>query len=179
MFNCDRQGARLTKSACARMWQSARDRRPAPWEGRSACVGCPLGALHAGVAPEVATAARAEETLRRVCPRCSRATSRLINKQFCVSCYNRTREVARGRNAKGNPPVQVAARLHRVAMAVGRPGAAPSVEVFSGVTGRVEAMLLAAKRSATGAGPIRFAPPLLDLAAHAAAPAPAREAPRS
>lgn len=171
-FTCDRQGATLTKPACARMWRSTRERRPQPWEGRHACIGCPLGAAHAGEAPEAAAATRAAETLRRVCPRCSRPASRLINKQFCVSCYNRTREVARGRNAKGNPPRVVASRLHRVALAVGRPGAAaPSVEIFADVTGTVEAMLAAAKRAvASGnAGPVRFGPPLLSLAQHAAA----------
>jgi hypothetical protein len=124
------------------MWRSARKDRPTPWEGRAHCVGCPIGAQNAGERIEDATAARYEATLRRICPRCTRAASRLINGLFCVSCYNREREIARGRNCKGNRPVVVEARLHSVTLTIS--DAAP--EAFPRVTKRVEAIILAAKR---------------------------------
>lgn len=152
----------LSVSGCSRLWRSAQASRPAPWEGRASCIGCPIGADHAGQSREEARAARAAETLRRICPRCPggpRPASRLINGAFCVSCYNRAREVARGRNGKGNPPAVVAARLHAVALAVApsEAGSAPSVEVFPAVTSRVEAMILAAKRA--GGRPLLFGAP--------------------
>jgi hypothetical protein len=121
-----------------------------PWEGRAHCVGCPVGAVNAGERIEDATAARYEAALRKFCPRCSRPASRLINGRFCVSCYNRDREVARGRNCKGNPPKVVAARLHAVELWAGN-----RIEAFPAVTSRSEAILLAAKHAR---GPAFYAP---------------------
>jgi hypothetical protein len=168
MFRCDRQAVTLTVGGCARMWRSAREKRPAPWEGRSHCVGCPIGATHAGDTQEEAAKARASEALRRICPRCIRPASRLINGRWCISCYNRVREVARGRNAKGNLPVVVIGRLHAVALTVSRPWPSnhPSeTETFSSVTSRTEAMILAAKREA---GAVFFGRPTLHHASAAA-----------
>lgn len=168
MFRCDRQAVTLTVGGCARMWQSAREKRPAPWEGRHNCVGCPLGATHAGDTQEVAAKARASEALRRICPRCTRPAARLINGRWCISCYNRVREVARGKNAKGNLPVIVMSRLHNVALTVARPWPSnhpPETESFTSVTSRTEAMILAAKREA---GPVFFGRPTLHHASHAA-----------
>ncbi|WP_431860191.1 hypothetical protein [Azospirillum sp.] len=88
------------------------------------------------------------DALSCICPRCTREASRLIKGRLCVSCYNREREVERGRNAKGTTP-RLGARLHREVLAV-NDGTAVRVEVFEHVTSRVEALITVAKR-ATGA----------------------------
>jgi hypothetical protein len=145
-FRCDRQGMSLTVAGCKRLWTSAQANRPDPWEGRHACLSCPIGAGHCGQSAEDARIAAATEALRKFCPRCTRRASRLINGQFCVSCYNRTRELARGKNGKGNAPVVVAARIHTVTLAVATAAAPhPVAQSFPGVTGRPEAMVLAAR----------------------------------
>jgi hypothetical protein len=145
-FRCDRQGMTLTVAGCKRLWTSAQERRPDPWEGRHACLSCPIGATHCGQSSADAKAAAATEALRKFCPRCSRRATRLINGEFCVSCYNRVREIARGRNCKGNPPIEVAARIHSVTLSIGTEIApAPAIQTFSGVASRAEAMILAAK----------------------------------
>lgn len=157
-FRCDRQGMTLTTGGCARLWRSVRTDRPKPWEARANCLGCPIGAQNAGERIEDATKARYEAALRRICPRCIRPASRLINGVFCVSCYNREREIARGRNCKGNRPVVVESRLHAATISIGQPHPSNQplvVETFQRVTSRVEAILLAAKRAS---GPVYFGP---------------------
>lgn len=159
MFRCDRQAMTLSVGGCARLWRSVKERRPDPWEARHHCVGCPLGATHAGDTQAAAAHDRASEALRRLCPRCFRPANRLIRGRHCVSCYNRTREVARGRNAKGNPPVVVQARLHAVTLAVGYPwpsNRGSDAQTFIEVTSRIEAIILGAKRAK---GPVFFGLP--------------------
>jgi hypothetical protein len=175
MFECLPLRSRMSRVGCARMWTSSADpaRRPDPYEDRYACLGCPVGAIHAGQDPKRATEALAAEALRRFCPRCERYAARMIRRALCVSCYNRQREVRIGRNAKGNRPVEVAARFGTMTVAVdGLPdqaaGAAPlarSREVVS----RTEALLRAA-RAARGRGRPLFGLPRFPGAAAPASP---------
>lgn len=138
---------RLSTSACIKLWNSTQERRPDPWEGRHACLTCPIGAANAGQTKEQAEAIRASESLRRICPRCHRRASRLINGLHCVSCYNRAREVARGKNAKGNLPVEVLASLGQSTVAFVVPGGSDATETFPSVMSLGEAILLATKRA--------------------------------
>lgn len=162
MFDCDRMRARLTVAGCTRNWRAAQAERPAPWDSKHHCLSCPIGAAHAGQPPEEARHKRAEEAVRLFCPRCQRPSARLINGLHCVSCYNRVREIARGRNCKGNPPAVVMSRLHAVAFVAGVGGAEDAVEVSANVMGRPEAMILAvnrALRSGRPFEPLRFGQP--------------------
>ena len=114
LFDCARRSLRLTGGWCARLFLSARADRPQPHEGRHACLACPVGAAHAGVA---APAPPAIEALHAVCSRCRRVSGRLIQGHLCVSCYNRDREARLGRNCKGGVP-RLVARLHHFRVAV-------------------------------------------------------------
>lgn len=159
LFRCERQRMTLTVQGCAKLWRSARDNRPEPWEGRHACLGCPIGARNAGQSePEIAAEALTE-ALRLICPGCSRVSDRIINGRHCVSCYNRRREAAAGRNAKGGKP-RILGLLRTVTLAVQAGDGAPSTVALENVASRTEAMILAAKRAG---GPLAFQRPLLQL----------------
>ena len=115
MFTCDRRNMKLTRRGCATLFRSARDDAPKEWEGRAACVHCPIGAANAGetVNPiEVAKAA-----LKSICTRCGQVGSRIVRGRFCISCYNRHREVRLGDNGYGDRP-RLAKRLHPETLAV-------------------------------------------------------------
>lgn len=99
-FRCEKMRGTLSTEACAGMWRKAND---AAADGSCAnCMRCPIGAVHAG---EVA-ASMSPLKGTMTCSRCHRGASRLICKHLCPSCYNRAREVAIGRNAKGTAPVK-------------------------------------------------------------------------
>ena len=110
LMRCDRQKMNLTVPGCSRLWLSAQADRPKEWEGRYACLTCPIGAANSGAS--MPTTAEASEFLRKICPRCERPAERFIRNEQCVSCYNRAREVRVGKNAKGNPPTLLPGRLH-------------------------------------------------------------------
>lgn len=141
LFTCERQAMRLTRPACAKLWISAKRNRPQPWEGRHSCLACPVGASHAGQTVEPNAAAA--EAYRTLCPRCFRLASRMIQGEFCVSCYNRDREVQIGRDRKGARP-KLADRLHPIATRVRRDGRAAVVRMER-VIGLPEVMLRLAK----------------------------------
>lgn len=103
LFLCERRTMRLSRPSCARLWQSAQDKLPDPWEGRAACRTCAIGRANAGKPAE--PNAEYSELWRMVCPRCTRPAERLIGNCLCVSCYNRDREAAIGRNGKGGRPL--------------------------------------------------------------------------
>lgn len=109
-FRCERYGV-MRDEACARAWMAAPE---ASRGGRLAgCVGCEIGRRHAGMpAPEKVHAAPS-----LVCVRCRRSSAdgkgggfgsvgrvRFVRGLICVSCFNREREVIKGRDAKGNRP---------------------------------------------------------------------------
>jgi len=99
-FDCQRLHASLSTSACAQMWRSTNQGRS---ERFSACRACFVGASHAGI--ENATHSPIAGAL--VCARCGRGATRLIHQHTCVSCFNREREIIRGRNARGVMPTKL------------------------------------------------------------------------
>lgn len=141
LCGCERHDMRLTHTACVRLWQSCKDRRPAPWEGRAECVTCRTGAERAGYPAPPPTLA---DGLRHVCARCLAVRDRMVGR-YCISCYNRNREAQIGRNGKGTRP-GLADRLHTVRLTVGNGGSARTIS-FEHVTGRLEAMMISAKAS--------------------------------
>ena len=149
MMRCERRNMTLSRPGCAKLWLSAntgeKDRRPKPWEGRAACVVCPLGALNAGV--EQSPAAGAVESIRMICPRCERPAQRLIHDRLCVSCYNREREALIGKNAKGGRP-RLCDVLHARKIAV--TDAAGTRDVRAPSVASASEVMLAAAKKATG-----------------------------
>lgn len=97
VFDCPSLRATLQPTACAQNWADRKD--------GSACRGCPLGAIHAGH-PEAPP-----PPPRPSCCRCGRNEQRLMAGVLCVSCFNRQREVLKGKNSKGKFPVQAGAKL--------------------------------------------------------------------
>ena len=172
MFTCERQRARLSVPGCIRMWKSAQAERPAPWQGTHHCLTCPIGAAHAGQKPEEAVHKRAEEAVRLFCPRCQRQAMRLIHGLSCISCFNRQREMIRGKNAKGNPPIVIMARIHSVALATstGADTGAAAITTTPDVMSAPEAMLVAVNRALKSGQP--FAPMRFGQANRAWAPIP-------
>jgi hypothetical protein len=167
LFRCDRLQMRLTERGCAKLWQSAQDQAPGPTESKWHCRACPIGAANAGVAqPETQSdEAAAVIELEELCPRCYRKGNRLIGDHLCVSCYNRAREVVRGKNRKGNRPVVVEARIVTVDIAVSEVGATHSTPArrFPNVMSCAEAMLMAAKQA--NGRPLDFSKPAAVLVA--------------
>ena len=158
MMRCDRIELTLSTAGCARLFRKAADHDPAPWEAKSACRFCPVGAANAGVT--VAPMAKARHTLKAFCPRCQRPGLRLISGHYCVSCYNRTREVVAGVDAKGKRP-GFADAVHTEIMCVAE-GDAVEVRVAPRVSSRLEAMLAMAKRATA---PMHFGVAPLNLEA--------------
>jgi hypothetical protein len=104
-FQCDRMRAKLSTTSCASMWRKADEINDG---SHSACRLCPVGAVHAGEVAASMSPLKGSLT----CCRCHRTAGRLIGKMVCVSCYNRAREKALGRNAKGTAPVKLG-QLHQ------------------------------------------------------------------
>lgn len=96
-FRCDALRATMSTEACAGMWRESNHEN---LRDRLACRCCPIGAQHAG---ETLASMSALKGLP-LCARCHRGSDRLIHAMICVSCYNREREILRGRNAKGTAP---------------------------------------------------------------------------
>lgn len=90
-FQCAPLRALLSVSSCSGRFTAANH--------ESVCHGCSVGAQHAGK-----TVVSRRAVPRLLCCRCHDLAPRLINGGICVSCYNREREVAAGRNAKGTAP---------------------------------------------------------------------------
>lgn len=97
MFRCDRLSASLQVSRCAQMWRDAAQTRG---EKSGLCLGCQVGAAHAGEVDASYHRLRATTT----CSRCHRGDLRLIGGNVCVGCKNREYEWVKGRNAKGKFP---------------------------------------------------------------------------
>ncbi len=133
---------RLTTAGCARLFLSTRDRRPCPWEGRRACVGCQIGVVNAGGQP-AGPVELAAEIWKDCCSRCQVSGSRLVGGHLCVSCYNRDREARAGRNAKGTRP-GLADAIHPVTIIMTRAGEVERLHADR-VLSAAELMVAAAK----------------------------------
>jgi hypothetical protein len=133
----------LTRAGCTRLWLSARERRPEPYEGRAACLTCEVGAAHAGHPVEAVPAWR--QALRVVCTGCGRVSDRIILNRLCVSCRNRRLEAEKGRNGKGGWP-RIVGLLFDRAIAVADSEDTRVVHVTA-VLSVAEALLTVAKRA--------------------------------
>ncbi|MCF7979667.1 MAG: hypothetical protein K9L82_16995 [Chromatiaceae bacterium] len=101
LFDCPRHAGnlRLTATTCAQMWK--RGKTAAKWDRLETCKGCKIGAEHAGEPIK-------EEGGDR-CIWCGKTqySRRLAHKLFCVSCWNRMVECAKGRFRRDKPPAQM------------------------------------------------------------------------
>jgi hypothetical protein len=134
---------RLTTPGCSRLWLSAQADPPKPWEGRSACVTCPIGAANSG--RQISRVAEDIAILSKACPRCLRQTDRLIKGLHCVSCYNRQAEADKGRNRKGTKP-RLCGVLHLQDFEVMQ-GGQPMYVAKGRVISKVEAILTVSKHA--------------------------------
>lgn len=93
VFDCAPLHASLSAKSCAANHAERRN---------ESCVQCAIGRHHAG---ELGMRVhRAKPT--GFCIRCERRTTRrMLEHGICISCYNRQREVLRGRNGKGVRPL--------------------------------------------------------------------------
>jgi hypothetical protein len=114
VFKCEPLRSSLQPHQCADRWRNA--------QVGSACNGCHIGAQHAGQKP------KPPRSMRLPCIRCRSTEQRLISAVFCVSCFNRTREVVRGRNAKGKFPRCSAAKLHEAVAMIHQPEASAALD---------------------------------------------------
>ena len=93
---------RITPTTCAGMWARARRCHEDALIRLAACVGCQIGAAHAGVPTSTSPAASSG----LACARCGATGRRLIGRIHCVACYNRQREYVAGRTpAAAHRPV--------------------------------------------------------------------------
>src|SRR6266404_7217461 len=114
-FGCGRYRAQLLTTACAKRWRQAQAAKGWAAEQIERCRGCPIGAQHSG-----------EKIVRYstlfdspICPRCGRGSARrLVGGTRCISCYNRERELVRGRNRKGTRPTMAPLYARTVRYAV-------------------------------------------------------------
>lgn len=145
MMRCEKRSMTLSTAGCSKLWLSAEENRPKEWEGRFACLACPIGARNSGRA--VIQTAGAVEMIRMMCPRCFRPAQRLVQDYLCISCYNRHCEVLRGRNAKGNRP-QLADMLRSEIIVVAE-GIVERTVRRDMVTGPAEIIIAAAKKTSS------------------------------
>jgi hypothetical protein len=162
LVDCARRPLRLTSFACAKFWLSSNPVSPPAWEGRVACHGCPAGAARAGVKLDPAMALR--ERLAPICPRCRRASDRIIQGRLCIGCYNRHLEVIKGSNGKGGFPRRAAGRLHTFAVMAVEGGAVQRIQE-SLCCGPMELAFARARRTKNRDLAFGWAPPAEGLAA--------------
>lgn len=93
-FACERLRATLKVETCAARYKTA-----IAGEVNIGCWRCPVGAKHCG--EEIKPRSIGESKL---CARCLEYSQRIVHNRLCVTCYNRTREVLVGKNAKGTKP---------------------------------------------------------------------------
>lgn len=138
-FRCEELRAKLSTKACSGLYQQAMSPRGLETGLRPQCRGCPIGARHSGVAPEVASSSRFLGRL--ICSRCIEPARRLIRKSICVSCYNREREVMIGKNAKGGAPIHCRKVSSATLACVMGVNSAVKVRRFDRVSSPLEAVL--------------------------------------
>jgi hypothetical protein len=153
MFACTTYRATLSQTGCASRWRKAQLAARQAADAFATCRGCPIGAAHAGEAH----VAYSKLYGVAICPRCRRGGARMIGGRLCISCYNRNRELAAGKNAKGNRPVELQARApHPVEAIVTIDGEARRARVLA--TGLPE-LLLQTLRTTKGSITFAFAGP--------------------
>lgn len=118
-FDCATLRATLDTLNCADRWQ----RSMAPDSERYIlCRRCPIGrqhhALHFGEQQAALQPVRAA-----VCVRCGRPAVRMVEQTLCPSCWNRGAEWRKGRNARGNVPIDYVPPVPRRVGIVGDDGA--------------------------------------------------------
>ncbi|WP_428828027.1 hypothetical protein ACLIKD_08885 [Azonexus sp. IMCC34842] len=126
-FDCATLRATLDTLNCADRWLRAM----APDSERYIlCRRCPIGrqhhALHFGEQQAVLQPVRAA-----VCVRCGRPATRMVHAEICPSCFNRFAEWKKGRNARGNTPIDYVPPVPRRVGIVGDDGA-PAWVLFEG-----------------------------------------------
>lgn len=103
-FQCSKLHAQLSTKACTENWRVAKH--------GATCFGCELGSMHHADHNPVASAqahrrATGSQT-GTACVRCGRTDLRIIAEVgLCISDFNRTREVERGRNGRGTKPIKL------------------------------------------------------------------------
>lgn len=110
VIECAPRSLTCSVEACVQDWRRAQARKPFPWESRWHCRTCAEGAVRAGQPVAQAVEVGQLDGVLHTCARCHRRTDRIV-RRFCLSCYNRERELQTGRNGKGSPPVMLQARL--------------------------------------------------------------------
>lgn len=139
-FDCARLRATLSTESCA-----ARHLGACGGDDRVSCRGCPIGALHSGRGQVPAS-----RLTERMCSRCLKRPQRMVKSRLCVSCYNRTREVHRGANAKGVPPRKLP-MVYAGILAMGLPDSGWRVARVESVSRFVETVVsVAAREQAAG-----------------------------
>ena len=98
LFRCEKYQATMTRKSCAANWSGVVGKQMRQLERCHHCLGCETGAIHAG-------RAHTPKPLTRICCRCLRSASRLVDNRICISCYNREREWRAGVNARGTAPI--------------------------------------------------------------------------
>lgn len=161
MVACAPRALTLSSAACAADWRRAHAQKPLPWESRWFCRGCSLGAVRAGIDATVAECTAQVDEVKAICVRCHKPCDRMLHNRYCVSCYNRHRELSVGVNGRGNAPVVLRERypLHQVAVRVRRtslPGWDWTHPV-AGVASSLEAMLVSLRARSQ---PLYFARPV-------------------
>jgi len=154
-FTCARYGT-MSPGSCSKNFAAAPEaaRRGTRLE---ACIGCDVGQHHTDpVALPKPVPAHQSFAYRQICVRCRHSgdddESRLIGRMrlvrgqtMCVSCYNREREVLKGKNAKGARPKKWR-HLFYVRIASVENGAMRIEQFDHPVRDRLEAMLTILRR---------------------------------
>lgn len=160
MFRCEKRKASIRLTLCATMWTEGN--RKSCDDRYWLCRGCSIGAQHAGVGDATMSPLYATP----ICGRCGSGATRLIGGHLCVSCYNRSREWIKGRNARGNAPI-THPDLHRIAiryLAGGKPKTLARDHVVSSAELVVAALRDEPKQVTFGMmPPPRFPLPQLEL----------------
>lgn len=168
-FTCSTMKATLAQHRCASMYREAKAIKSREARPIEKCIGCDIGAHHAGEAPPSKLALVIGGM---TCARCHQPSSRLVCSGICVSCFNRQLEIKKGRNAKGAPPRPIdrfwddeppdtkVLVLHDVTMTI-RVGSAVAAQVVRGVADMLEGVLRST-RACTDAVSIGMRSPLLD-----------------
>jgi hypothetical protein len=104
-FRCTILRATLSTAGCSENWRRAQQLSADELGFSGKCGDCPIGAVHANGRH----AHRSKWFGAQICPRTRRWASRLIGGRLGISAWNRQREWALGKNAKGTAPQLVLA----------------------------------------------------------------------